>query len=273
MSFVEIDWTPVEQSILDSKLLMDFDLEEIFQRVQQVFRRYGKSDFESLKIQGIEEEFLFQRGKGFIDLWGFNQRGMLKVIDWKTTGSINENWEFRERYSKQGCWYIHALKSIHKDIDISNGVEFEARGVVRSSGLSKSIQKFISVDELERFDINQAAWEGQKGKLVEDIGFFSPWPQNFPDGCQPFGPNYRCEFFEQCIEGDKRLFTNLVEIKALNSYSSEKEFRRCPERYRNLVLQKSLGMQRVDGDEANWGKVFHLGVAEVWRQMRDVQNA
>ena len=270
-----IDWDLVAKA-LASVDLPDFDRDEVSERIVEATKRYAPYDTANLSIQGIEERFEFERGKGFIDLWGFEKNITLKIVDWKTTGSITDAWEFRESNSEQGLWYVHALKSLRPEIDISNGVSFEIRGVSRSGGVFKSLHRKISLDEILFHDVNQSRWMAAKDAYIEKYGWNDVygWPRAFPSACRPFGPKYPCEFYEACENNKPRLYEiDDLPVRSLNSYSSEKEFQRCPERYRNLALKKTLGLYDEDEDLATlWGKAFHAGCAEVWRQLKELKN-
>ncbi len=90
------------------------------------------------------------------------------------------------------------------------------------------------------------------------------WLKN-PAGCKAFGPGYPCEFEDVCWRGARGPEGVPGELKTL-SYSSMKEFLRCPERYR-----LALWTPREDDDRTAAGQAFHAAMAEIYKEMKNGQ--
>lgn len=266
-----IDWNKVAEAIVSEPDVALFDIEEVLTAVVKTSNRYLEKDREAgLILEGLEEEFEFshagQQRKGFIDLRGWRETFPF-VCDYKSTGTLDERWAYREENSEQTLYYAHALHVVN-GWEEPREVLVHVRGVDRE-GYQWLIEKTITPHMLVEFDQQSGAWSKLQLELWAGGGWKEPWPRNKPEGCRPFGPRYPCDFEALCNdwkpENDPaRLIQEAGELNS--SFSSNKEFRRCPERRRLLQIHKLLGTERGDSPEASWGQGFHRGIAEVYRQ-------
>ena len=99
----------------------------------------------------------------------------------------------------------------------------------------------------------------QLNKMREALGNTAPWPRKMPGSCHAYGRD--CEHLDHCQKN--LVFTGLIDIKKPLSYSSAETLLLCPEKYR--LHQLSSG-NAEDDETLAFGKSFHRGIAEVYRQ-------
>ena len=90
------------------------------------------------------------------------------------------------------------------------------------------------------------------------------WPRNMPDACNKYGRV--CPFKDDCdMYSMPRWVPPFGKVMSHTAFS---QFLLCPEKHRRL-LQAPTG----DEDEAHIGPGFHNGVAELYRQAKEIKIA
>lgn len=264
-----MNWTLVQQALTDEAARQSLDQPALDQAEDMVLLAYNKWHPEKWKVQGVEWRYDQVRDRadasGVIDLWGFAEDAV-QIVDWKTTGSINTTWKERQARTQQGLEYALALAA--------TGIEPPFRFTLRAVGADMTTATIgtplIRQEDLDRYELETQGWASLRNSLVQSGGWGSPWPRNESGGCLAFGPRYPCDYLGICEarEPDVVYPTEITDSLGARriSYSSRKEFQRCPERYRRLTIEKECGMMKESGDAAKLGAVFHAGVAAIWEQ-------
>jgi len=192
-----------------------------------------------------------------IDLVLDDSHGLV-VVDWKTknAGKIDDKWELRETRSYQSKLYVAVLaRELGHSI---YPVRYEIRGVtLEEKPQTRTLKLFIdqtdaaeAVRNLHSVELQRRALAGKKRV---------PWTRD-PQGCQCFGPMYKCEFEPYCWERGGVIPQGQPE-KPL-SHTAMQEYLRCPERYRLLRI---LGQLEDEEDRASVGIVFHEVMEALYR--------
>jgi hypothetical protein len=204
------------------------------------------------------------------------ETGRLKVVDWKTRlqGKLDENWERRETRSPQKKLYVAALAD-RFGMDIFP-IEYEVRGIVLSEDKPqvRTLGPFYITPEEATAAVHYIRDIAAMRDTLRTRGH-ERWPLN-QQGCQIFGPAYKCEAEPFCWEG-KRLFDVTEEmserLERAMSHSKAQEFLRCPERYR-LIQIGAINTNDIDEEEnpsSGPGIVFHVAMEMVSNQLRSYQ--
>lgn len=270
-----MNWSRIEQAIADEAARQSLDPPAIDQAEDMILTAYKKWHPESWEVKGVEWRYDQSRDRadasGQIDLWGFADDAV-RIVDWKTTGSISPAWKERQARSQQGLEYALALAA--------SGIEppfrFEIRAVAQDMSTAVIDFPLIRQEDLDRYELETQGWAGIRNGLVQSVGWGSVWPRNESGGCLAFGPRYPCDYLGICEAREPDVVYPLESIRGLGerriSYSSRKEFQRCPERYRRLTIEKECGILRESGDAARIGLVFHAGVAAIWEESNENES-
>lgn len=238
--------------------MASYDFKDVRELVLIAAERWLPEDMEEWDIAEIEGDHRDERFRWILDMRG-THRGKLNafkqfagagfILDWKTTKSdLNSGWANRYKYSHQ--WKLYAAK--HPEVKL-----FHYRGIKRTGDLrSVIIQVPDTVVQESELYLRQT-W-AQREALIQ-IGAV-PWPQRMPSGCNAYGRE--CEFFTD-VCADNRVVAGGVDKTKPLSYSGCETFGLCPEKYRLLQLA-----ERGEDDETlAFGKAFHRGIAELYKQV------
>lgn len=276
---VALDFDKIVEAIHTVKLKQD-DYRDCAAMVLKAIKKWGPGDYLGLAIDGLEQRFAVEfprvefgkhqifvphvgasseesnsygprSVKGFVDLTGIKVGTTVrKVIDWKTTGSISTDQQDRVRHSWQGKLYGCVYQA--------QQVEF--RSIQRDCRATElryewPSQSYCDIDVCEHF--------GKALDLRETFRHQYKWLQHAPSACGAYG--------RDCPHKDLCLVHNQAPRKQIDlrpfSYSGSETFLLCPEKYRlNTVLQTN-----DSNDETDLGSAFHVGVAEAWGQIKDLQ--
>ncbi len=255
------------------------DYEDAMSMVLKAIKKWGPDDYLNLSIEAIEERSALELPstggylphiaisseqastlgarsvKMFVDLVG-TRRGLgdklvREVIDWKTTGSISTDQQDRLRYSWQGKLYGTTygcqritFRSIQRDCRVAE-LKLDWPGIA-----------YGEHDVVEHYRQALAMRE-----LMKDEG---RWLQHNPSACKAFGRD--CPYKSICLVNNQAP-VKLIELRPF-SYSGAETFLLCPERYRlDTVLEGDSSSESTD-----LGSAFHQGVAEAWRQIKNLQG-
>ena len=265
-----------------------YDAEEAREVVFAAAYRWLLEDLEQLTVDSVEQELVTPdtNFKFVLDMAGtFTGKGTKIIqyddrkyspaaltkfrgakynLDWKTT---KKNLDARWQDSYEGSWQW-------RDYLAETGAEyFVYRGIKRRSKPEDEVEtrefcihRSVQPDLVEVHKINLTGTEAMRDALIDRNEV--PWPQYRPSGCKAFGR--ACPYTDDCAAGLQFIpLGNLTKGRAL-SYSRKEEFALCPERHRRSVLDKlALAEEGNSGPEAEFGKAFHRGIAELYRQAFD----
>ena len=256
--FVKLDLTKVQSEINDieagQSAMPDYERQDVRELVLIAAARWLPTDLIEWDLKAVEENFEVCGFRGITDLRGVH-RGLFNAFkdhkgskflgDWKTTkGALDADWAARYKYSWQ--WKLYALGNPGTKL-------FTYRGVSRDGSTREIIIEIPAgvEDEAQRY-LDQV--RAMRGTLENQ----APWPRKMPGSCRAYGRD--CEFIDSCQENQIRS-GNVDFIKPL-SYSGTETFLLCPEKHR---LSQISG-HGEDDEVLAFGKAFHRGIAEVYRQ-------
>lgn len=257
--------------------ITECDFEDAKAMVYDVAGRWLLRDLEDFNIDsknGIEHLFEWEVDnkpflKGYLDIFGEVAQppgsnpfaefaGLPFSVDWKTSNrDLNDVWA--ARYLNSWQWRLYAAA---RDLKL-----FIYRGIKRPQKVGektafREIPIAVPSYNFEECMLYVAALLASRQALVD--GRFEIWPQSRPDACKAY--NRDCPFLDDC---DQFTMPRAAIGEKVMSYSSLKDFARCPEYHRRAELQKLAALEDADaisGAEANFGTLVHSGVAEVYRQ-------
>lgn len=232
----------------------DYDRQDVRELVLVAAERWLPTDLVEWKLEAVEEPFEIQGFRGITDLRG-RHNGLFSAFaghvgsqfigDWKTTkGALDADWAARYKYSWQ--WKLYALSAPAAKL-------FTYRGISRSGDTREIIIEIppgVHAEAQQYLDQVKA----MRGALTDEV----PWPRKMPGSCKAYGRE--CDFIEHCREN--RVAEGSIDFSKPMSYSGTETFLLCPEKHR-LTQIAGYG----DDDEVlAFGKAFHRGIAEVYRQ-------
>jgi len=235
-------------AVIESSSLTSWAAEDVAAMVDHVLTVYYPNDPLPLMV---EEELQYGPVKGIVDL--VFPGDVLKLVDWKTSGRLDEGWQVRQRRSNQPRLYAALLGYV---LGYDGPVVVEIRGLTVNDGrVSSQVLSFLVKPEEARqvYDHYEQLYAHIRCMDVKQS-----WLKN-PGGCRLYGNSYPCMFEAYCWQGGELDLTAAPTWSA--SYSSIEDFLRCPERYR---LKQLTGKE--DSSEAiQIGQVFHLAVSELYK--------
>lgn len=232
----------------------DFDRQDVRELVLIAAARWLPTDLVEWDLDAVEESFEVKDFRGIIDLRGRHKglfsafadhKGAMFIGDWKTTkGALDADWANRYKYSWQ--WKLYALG--RPEIRL-----FTYRGISRQGDTREII---IEVPEGVAGEAKQYLEQvkAMRGVLEGQV----PWPRKMPGSCKAYGRD--CDFVDQCREN--LVIPGQVDFNKPLSYSGSETFLLCPEKHR-LTQISGYG---EDDETLAFGKSFHRGIAEVYRQ-------
>jgi hypothetical protein len=148
--------------------------------------------------------------------------------------------------------------------------------LIPRSGSAKSLPRIIHPEDVAALDFQQSLWENTKKQLIELQGVENEWPRNYPDACS-FGGRYICQFINHCerrfpVQIDAAKTVDAKTLALRSSFSSLKEFKRCPEKFRLETWSRIMGAKGEESEEASWGGAFHRGIAQVYKNIKEIQE-
>lgn len=254
-----IDWDLVTKEIDDVEInqpaMPDYERQDVRKLILLAAERWLPQDLEEWQVEAVEETFRHPKLRGIIDLRG-RHNGRYKVYepyagkrficDWKTTrGELDASWAERYKYSWQ--WKLYCIP--YPDTEI-----FSFRGISRK-GETREIPIVVPPGAVAEAEQHLE----QLNAIRRALGDTAPWPRKMPGSCHAYGRD--CRRLEQCQ--NNVVVSGLIDITKPLSYSSAENLLLCPEMYRLSQLEEGGG----DDDETlAFGKAFHRGIAEVYRQ-------
>lgn len=243
-------------------LLSSWDFDALGNALDRACNRWLPEDI-TKEIIAVESEFTFHASTSSVDgLHGYidlalrdPSNGEVILVDWKSTQrQLDVAWATRHSLSRQGPLYMIAWQQITG----STPSHFEYRGVREDA-----TRVVVTPYDQHTTDITayNYALTWKQIRALEALPF---WPQHMPQACLAYGRT--CEFLEDCSKGSSP--PGKPELITL-SYSSAKSFQECPERFRR---QKLISKEGFSTYEAEWGKAFHRGAAEIYNQVRKLQQ-
>lgn len=233
----------------------DYDRQDVRELTLVAAARWLPTDLIEWELDAIEEPFEIQGFRGITDLRG-RHRGLFNAFkpfegqaflgDWKTTkGALDSDWANRYKYSHQ--WPLYTLAFPDTKL-------FTYRGISRL-GDTREVIIEIPPGVVEQASQYLMQVRGMRDTLKGQ----APWPRHQPSACKAYGRE--CDFIEQCRD-------NVVIIGDFNfekpmSYSGSETFQLCNEKHR---LTQIAGYGE-DDETLAFGKAFHRGIAEVYRQV------
>jgi hypothetical protein len=252
---LDLEKVGAEIDNVDGGKMPNFERQDVRELVLIAAKRWLPGDLEEIEILGVEEEFETPTMRGIVDLRG-RHRGKVKqftsysgdhvIIDWKTTkGALDADWANRYKYSWQ--WGLYA------DLDHLAKL-FSYRGISRTGEMREVI---IEIPEGKREEAQR--YLAQVRMMRRTLSSKGPWPRKMPSSCRAYGRE--CEFFDS-VCSKNIVIPDEVDINKKMSYSGSETFLLCPEKHR-LTQIAGYG----DDDEVlAFGKAFHRGIAEIYRQ-------
>ena len=256
--FVTLDLQKVDNEInaieAGQPQMPDYDRQDVRELVLIAAARWLPTDLVEWELDAVEEEFEIEGFRGITDLRG-RHKGLFDTLkghkgakflgDWKTTkGALDADWAARYKFSWQ--WKLYCLGNPGTAL-------FTYRGVSRNGDTREIIIQVPPGVEAEAqvyLDQVKAMRLPLEGQL--------PWPRKMPNSCKAYGRE--CDFIDYCREN--RIIEGTVDFQKPLSYSGTETFLLCPEKHR-LTQISGYG----DDDEVlAFGKSFHRGIAEVYRQ-------
>lgn len=245
-------------------------LEAVRQGIFAANEKWLVRDIYEFKLDSIEERFevdTFSNGgqavKGFIDLSGTLNgtqapfgayAGGGFVLDWKTSDRpLTTDWKNRQVDSWQWPLYAAikgAALAIYRGYSWGDGDTREIIIKVPDWNLNSVREQYGSVLELRR-------------TLV--MGGYEVWPQHKPTACNMYGEE--CPFYSDCY--DYSMPRQKMDVRPL-SYSRVSDFMLCPEKARRMELLEIDNARGYQTKRTAMGQAFHRGVAEVYRQVKEL---
>lgn len=233
----------------------DYDRQDVRELVLIAAARWLPTDLEEWYVDAIEEEFEIEGFRGILDIRGRhrgrfssfdNHAGAPFLADWKTTkGALDADWAARYKYSWQWKLYCAAKPDVRL---------FSYRGINRS-GETREIIIEVPPGVVEE----SRQYLDQIRTMRDVLRGTSPWPRKMPGSCKAYGRE--CDFIDICHENIVR--EGDVDFSKPLSYSGSETFLLCPEKHR-LTQISGYG---EDDEVLAFGKSFHRGIAEVYRQV------
>ncbi len=256
--FVTLDLQKVDDEInaieVGQPNMPDYDRQDVRELTLIAAARWLPTDLLEWDLDAVEEPFEVQGFRGITDLRGrhkglFNafaeHRGSAFIGDWKTTkGALDADWAARYKYSWQ--WKLYSLG--HPAAKL-----FTYRGISRTGDTREIIIEIppgVGAEAQQYLDQVKA----MRGVLEGQV----PWPRKMPGSCKAYGRE--CDFVDQCREN--LVVPGQVDFLKPLSYSGTETFLLCPEKHR---LTQIAGYGE-DDEVLAFGKSFHRGIAEVYRQ-------
>lgn len=244
-------------------LLSSWDFDALGNALDRACSRWLPDDTEK-EILAVENEFTFHDSNSAVDgLHGYidlalrdRSSGEIILVDWKSTQrSLDSTWDKRHALSRQGPLYMIAWQQLTNQTP----KYFEYRGI------SENASRVVVVDyDQHLIDITAYNYALTR-KQILSLANLPFWPQHMPQTCYAYGRT--CEFLDDCVKGSSPPGT--PELTTL-SYSSVKSFQECPERLRRTKL---ISKEGISSYEAEWGKAFHRGAAEIYTQLQKLQQS
>jgi hypothetical protein len=186
------------------------------------------------------------------------------VIDWKTTMSIVDGDTWKNKVFRSWQWKKYALTRPEAKLFIYRGVSRNKYEPRSNNNYSRVKEVIIQIPgNLETAVEYQ--FEGVKAQ-IKALEKAEVWPQN-TTSCWDFG--VLCQEYNNCMSFSSPR-APIVYDKEL-SYSSMQLFLRCPEKFRLRELRKSGSTELTDDpedtDNTIVGRMFHAGIAEVYKQL------
>lgn len=206
---------------------------------------------------------------GTIDLV-LKQDEQVIVVDWKTTRKPDYRWAWREEHSPQIPEYVQGLVVGYH---VALPVVYEVRGVSREKDETNTVKKIVTEDDLRIYSEELNTLRMEREALINKLGWHQQWPRSKPFACEPFGPKYRCRFWDICKKGYNVSLPEGLAPRPEIHQSTEKDYMRCRERFRLLTWERegvTISKRMDDPDQtalADLGTAFHLGIAEVYQQV------
>lgn len=263
----QLDWDDIFQTLdldrVDAEInaieagqppMPDYDRQDVRELTLIAAARWLPTDLVEWDLDAVEEPFEIEGFRGITDLRGrhkglFNafasHKGAVFIGDWKTTkGALDADWAARYKYSWQ--WKLYALG--HPQATL-----FTYRGISRQGPTREIIIEIPpgAAEEAQQY-LDQV--KGMRRSLEGQY----PWPRKMPGSCKAYGRE--CDFTEHCWEN--KIAEGSVDFTKPMSYSGSETFLLCPEKHR---LTQIAGYGE-DDEVLAFGKAFHRGIAEVYRQ-------
>jgi hypothetical protein len=256
-----VDWDRVAEQINGWELPI-YDCDQIFHHVLEAAKKCVPFDLaEGNEVIGIEVERERDGLKGITDLTVIRTPEELRIIDWKTTGSVDAKWASVHTKGWQGGWYGYIWEPEAKGRKIV--VEF--RGLERGTGKWRVLPIEITKELLDETYGNAT----RVRKLRSD----DIWAGHIRFGgytCHSFGRS--CEYLGDACNANLNM--SYDEMKALDSSpispTSAERIRTCPHKNTLYQLDKLRKVEQTGGgsnEKADYGNAFHSGIAEVYKQL------
>ncbi len=252
---LDLDRVGAEIDAIEGGGMPNYERQDVRELVLIAAQRWLVQDLQEVEILGVEEEFETENLRGIVDLRG-RHKGVLKnfapyagahmIADWKTTkGALDTDWSNRYKYSWQ--WGLYAGLDEKAKL-------FSYRGINRS-GETREVIIEIPDGKADEAALYLQRVRRMRAALGEDI----PWPRKIPSSCRAYGRE--CEFFDSVCSRNITV-PGRVDFDKKMSYSGSETFLLCPEKHR---LTQIAGYGE-DDEVLAFGKAFHRGIAEVYRQ-------
>lgn len=246
------------------------EFQDCKQMVWDAAQRYLESDLADFKFEEPERKLAALGVKGFLDLSGAVREkpktkafkefaGKKVVIDWKTRAdsSLDELWKTRLIDSWQ--WRMYAAMS-RADL-------FLYRGLNRNGDQREIVIPVPATNYAETEEYLTAS-----GIMLDNLIDGAPgvWPRRMGHStCEAFAR--QCPFYDECRWYSSIPVSQEPIRKKVMSYSSLELFHLCPERFRRTRLLEIATADNEEGWEdsnevSRFGKVFHVGISQVYRQ-------
>lgn len=261
----EISWQAVADEI-EKWGLPGYDATEVLGLVTEAALKFVPEDFsDGHRVIVVEGEKVVGLFKGVRDLVVIQDdvEKVVRVVDWKTTGSVDAKWVEVHRKGWQRLWY-GALEWGERPEGYR--VEVEFRGIERGGGRTRVLKvEFGEEQSNEAMSVLELAAMLRFADL--EVGTVS---LRF-GGYTCFGFGEPCPYLGERCEGDSGITPEERSALALApiSPSSAERIRTCPRK--NTLYQldrlRGGGDNNLGGEKAIFGNAFHSGIAEVYRQL------
>lgn len=258
-----VDWEKVHQEILPWAL-PTFDEEKCFDLVLHAAKTWVPEDFaEGCSVGAVEELRVDGLFKGFADVTVVRSPEYMKIIDWKTTGSVDAAWKTAHAKGWQALWYGRLWWQEAQAAGLPLIVEF--RGIERGGGRTRVVPVPFTEDSL-----------GRAEALIKLVVGLREHGQLRADGSECYAYGRPCEYLKKRCDAEGDDFTNeeyVTITTAPISPTSAKRIFACPRKNFLYQLDKLRGKTEEAkftagvNEKATFGNAFHSGIGEVYRQL------
>ena len=257
----QVQWEEID-ALLDSLSVSPWDKDDLKQMVLDASFKWLDEDLALGRIEFVEEKWRATKyANGLvlpIPMAGTADlilKGGKRVIDWKTAGTLDQEWATKMRLSWQ--WKIYLWR--YPDAE-----EFCYRGIKRDGSTRVvELKRYPSLEA--EVDLYLAGVQAQFNGLHDQRSALPIWPRKQPGACKAFGRP--CPYLEGCWN-DGGSDPGAAKVDELH-YTTTELLLLCPERFRRG--------SRVGGDAegsaaTRFGTHFHTLMAAIYRQFAEPEN-